>query len=681
MKKEEARRKIEELTEKINEHNYRYYVLSQPVISDYDFDMMMKELSELEKEYPEFADPNSPTQRVGGDITKEFEQVRHLYPMLSLSNTYSEEEVRAFDQRVKKAIDGEVEYVCELKYDGVAISLYYEKGELVRAVTRGDGVQGDDVTTNVRTIRSVPLKLRGDYPDKFEARGEIFMPEKSFKKLNEQREKNNELLFANPRNAASGSLKMQDSSEVAKRELDCFIYSIAGEDLPADNHYTNLTRAKQWGLKVSNYIARCQSIDDVFEFIDYWDKEREKLPFDIDGVVIKINHHDYQEKLGSTAKSPRWAIAYKFKAMRAPTKLLSIDYQVGRTGAITPVANLEPVPLAGTTVKRASLHNADIIKKLDVQIGDTVFVEKGGDVIPKIVGVDYTLRSKDSKPIEFIKKCPECGTELIRNEGEANHYCPNENGCPPQIKGKLEHFISRKAMNIESLGEGKIEILFDNNIVNDIADLYDLTYDKLYGLEKTYEPEDDKKERKVSFKEKTVTNILNALEASKDTSFARVLYALGIRHVGETVAKKLAHHYKNIDNLIGADFYELILIDDIGEKIAESIVSFFKNKKNLSIIKRLRESGLNMHAGKEDVILSSTRLENKSFVISGVFSGYSRNELRRMIEENGGKNLSSVSSNTDYILAGANMGPKKKEKAKELGIDIISLDDFLKMIR
>jgi DNA ligase (NAD+) len=680
MIKEEARKRIEELTKDLNEHNYRYYVLASPVISDYDFDMMLEELIRLEKEYPEFADPLSPTQRVGGEVTKEFRQVEHDIPMLSLTNSYSEEEIVDFDQRVRKAVAGEVEYVCELKYDGVAIGLRYYGGSLIVAVTRGDGVKGDDVTANVKTIRSIPLRLTGDYPESFEVRGEIFMNNEGFMKLNDEREEIGEPLFANPRNATAGSLKMQDSSLVAKRPLDFFMYYLIGAGLPYDNHYESLMRAKQWGFKISPYIARCKTLEEVFDFINLWDKERYSLPFNIDGVVIKVNSFAQQDILGSTAKSPRWAIAYKFKAERVSTKLLSIDFQVGRTGAVTPVANLEPVLLAGTVVKRASLHNADIIDKLDVRVGDMVYVEKGGEIIPKIVGVDLSQRPKDAVPVEFITACPECGTSLYRKEGEAHHYCPNEDNCPPQIKGKLEHFISRAAMNIESLGEGKIELLYDKKLVHDVADLYTLTYDKLYGLEKVYEATDEKKEKKISFKEKTVQNILKGIEASKEVPFARVMYALGIRFVGETVAKKLAGHFKTIDNLMAANYMELMLVEEIGQKIAESIVNFFAQAKNRRLVERLRESGVRMKTGKEEIILKSNRLVEKAFVVSGVFTRFSREELKKLIEENGGRNVSSVSSKTDFIIAGTDMGPKKLEKAKELGIKIISEDEFVKMI-
>lgn len=676
----EAQQRIKELTDQINEHNYHYYVLADPVISDYEFDQLLEELIRLEGEFPAFADKDSPARRVGGDITKEFRQVTHTWPMLSLGNTYSEEEVTEFDKRSRKLTGEDIVYVCELKYDGVAIGLRYDQGRLILAVTRGDGVQGDDVTTNIKTIRSIPLQLRGDFPPVFEIRGEVFLPREGFDKLNMEREEIGEALFANPRNAAAGSLKMQDSSLVARRPLDCFLYHVMGEQLPFDNHYDNLMKARDWGLKVSPYIAKCKTVEDIFDFINYWNKARYELPFDIDGVVIKVNSLAQQEEMGFTAKSPRWAIAYKFQAEKAATRLLSIDFQVGRTGAVTPVANLSPVPLAGTIVKRASLHNADIIKKLDVRIGDTVFVEKGGEIIPKIVGVDLSRRPKDAVSADFIQVCPECRTLLIRREGEAIHYCPNEEGCPPQIKGKLEHFISRRAMNIESLGEGKIEILYDNGLVKDIADLYSLTYMALYGLEKIYIAAGDKKEKKISFRDKTAKNILEGIEASKEVPFSRVLFALGIRYAGETVAKKLARHYRSIDRLMEADYLELMLVDEIGEKIAESIVTYFKNPKNVRLIERLREAGIRLKAGKEEVTLASNKLENKAIVVSGVFTRFSREEIKRLIEENGGRNVSGVSSKTDMIIAGANMGPKKLELAKELGVKIISEEEFVQLL-
>ncbi len=681
MTKEEARVKIEELTKLINQHNYNYYILSNPVISDFEFDMLLKELEILEKEYPELIDVNSPTKRVGGDITKEFKQVKHKYPMLSLGNTYSENDLTDFDNRIKKIIETEYEYICELKYDGVAIGLTYINGVLASAVTRGDGTQGDDVTNNVRTIKSIPLKLIGFvFPEEIEIRGEIIMSHKSFEKLNEERIEQEDLSFANPRNAASGSLKIQDSSEVARRNLDFYPYYILGEALPFEYHYENLTKINEWGFKTSAYTEKCKDIYAVFNYITKWNKQRSNLPFDIDGIVIKLNSLRQQEELGFTAKSPRWAISYKFKAERVSTKLNSISYQVGRTGAITPVANLEPVLLAGTTVKRASLHNADQIEKLDIRIDDIVFVEKGGEIIPKIVGVDFEKRTLFSIPVKYIDKCPECNTPLIRNEGEANHYCPNENECSPQIKGKIEHFISRKAMNIDSLGEGKVEVIFDNGLINNIADIFDLTYEKLFGLEKIF-INDDGKSRIIKFKEKTVNNILIGINNSKNVPFERVLYSIGIRYVGETVAKKLAFHFKNIDKIMDSSYDELLEVEEIGDKIAESIVAFFKLQKNINIIKRLKEKGIQFSIDENLLTTQSQKLIGKTFVVSGSFSSpQRRKEIEKLIEDNSGKITSSVSSKTTYIIAGDNMGPEKLKKAKDLGISIISDDDFVKLI-
>ena len=680
MDKKQAKNKIEQLRKDLEKHNYLYYVLSRPVISDYEYDMMMEELIRLEKEYPQFRDPNSPSQRVGGDITKEFKTVRHKYPMLSLSNTYSKEEVIDFDKRVKKVIQGDLEYVCELKFDGVAISLTYENGLLLRAVTRGDGMQGDDVTTNIKTINSIPLKLQENgYPDEFEIRGEVYYPHEGFARLNEEREKNGEPPFANPRNAASGTIKMQDSSIVAKRPLDCFLYNIASDELNTKTHYENLQNARNWGFRTSPYVVKVRNIDAIFDFINEWDKNRAELPYDIDVVVIKVNDLSQQQALGFTAKSPRWAIAYKFKAEKATTRLKSISYYVGRTGAVTPVANMEPVLLAGTIVKRASLHNADIMEKLDVRTGDTVFVEKGGEIIPKIVDVDLDKRPAGAEKTKFIKNCPECGTTLIRKEGEAAHYCPNEEGCPPQIKGKIEHFISRKAMDIDSLGEGKIELLYDRGLIRNAADLYDMKYEQLIGLEKVYPADTEKKERKVSFRDKTVRNILKGIEASKETAFEKVLYALGIRYVGETVAKKLAQHFKSMDRLMEASYEELVAVDEIGERIAGALIAYFKSEEHLEMIQRLREKGLQFEIREDKPGVKNT-LEGKSFVISGSFENISRNELKNLIELHGGKNTGSVSGNTNYIIAGDNMGPSKRKKAEELGIPLISLDDFKKMI-
>jgi len=681
MTKEASKKRIETLVAELNEHNYNYYVLSSPTITDFEFDMKLKELEKLEIEFPEFASPDSPTKRVGGEITKEFRQVTHQYPMLSLGNTYSEQELTDFTNRVKKTIGEDVEFVCELKYDGVAVGLRYENGRLVQAVTRGDGEKGDDVTANVRTIKSIPLQLRGsEYPDIFEIRGEVMLTHDAFEKLNDAKTEIGEAPFANPRNAASGSLKMQDSRLVAERNLDCFLYFILGENLPFGNHYDNLAEARKWGFKIPMYMAKCRTNNDIFDFINSWNIERNNLPFDIDGVVIKVNDFHLQQELGFTAKSPRWAISYKFKAERVSTKLLSIAYQVGRTGAVTPVANLEPVQLAGTTVKRASLHNADIIAKLDVRIGDTVFVEKGGEIIPKIIGVDIEKRTPEAQMVVFQQTCPECGETLIRTEGESAFYCPNENECPPQIKGKLEHFISRKAMNIDSLGEGKIELLFEKGLIHNVADLYDLKEKDLLGLEKIFPANEDKKERKISFQKKTTENILSGIKASTGVPFPRVLFALGIRYVGETVAKKLADHFRNISNLQKASIEELILVSEIGATIAESVFNFLRKPGNLHIIERLKSKGIQFEV-KEIIEKKSGKLDGKTFVVSGVFRNFSRDEVKIAIEENGGRNASSVSSKTDYIIAGENMGPSKLEKATQLGIKIISEEEFIGMIR
>lgn len=680
MTPKEAKERIKVLTKEINHHNHNYYQLSNPIISDYDFDMLLQELIKLELDFPDFKLQESPTQRIGGDITKEFQQIKHKYPMLSLGNTYSQEEIIDFDERIRKQMLNDFEYVCELKFDGVAIGLSYKNGILVQAVTRGDGTQGDDVTANVRTIKSIPLKLEGDYPNEFEIRGEIFYPHKGFKQLNEERIENGESPFANPRNAASGTLKMQNSKEVANRPLDCFMYILYGENLPKNTHYDNLLEAKKWGFKISKNIAKCKNTDEVFEFIRDWDLGRKDLDFDIDGIVIKLNSLKEQEKLGFTAKSPRWAISYKFKAERVLTELLSVSYQVGRTGAITPVANLRPVLLAGTIVKRASLHNADIIENLDIRDRDFVYVEKGGEIIPKIVSINLKKRKQDSQSLKYIINCPECKTPLIRNEGEANHYCPNILSCPPQIKGRIEHFISRKAMNIDSLGEGKIEMLFEHRLVQNIADLYDLKFEDLLDLEKIFPAEGTKKERKVSFKKKTVENILNGLKASKEVPFERVLYALGIRYVGETVAKKLAAYFKNIDAILKADFETLIGVDEIGHKIADSVIESFKLSENINLIERLKISGLQFEKNGEDDKLKKDIFGGKSFIVSGVFEDYSRDQLKQLIESYGGKNISAISSKTNYVLAGEKMGPAKLAKAKKLNIPIISESDFEEMI-
>jgi len=678
MNKEDAKKRIEELTSLLREHNYKYYVLSAPEISDYDFDILLKELEALEEAYTAFKLPDSPTQRVGGEPTKEFKTVTHKYPMLSLSNSYSETEIQEFDARVRKLIGNEIEYTCEHKYDGVAIGLTYINGLLTTAVTRGDGTQGDDVTNNVKTIKSIPLRLRGDYPEELEVRGEIFMTIKGFKRLNKEREEKGESLFANPRNSASGTLKMQDPAIVAKRPLDCIIYNTPNDLYHISTHYESLKYLRSVGFKTSPNVAVCKTVEDIFEYINDWNEGRVHLDYDIDGVVIKVNNLQQQKALGFTAKSPRWAIAYKFKAERSETTLLSIDYQVGRTGAVTPVANLEPVLLAGTTVKRASLHNADIIQKLDVRLKDKVYVEKGGEIIPKIVGVNTEARKTDALPVTFTKNCPECGTELIRQEGEAAFYCPNEDHCPPQIKGKLAHFISRKAMNIDSLGEGKIEMLFDHHLVNNVADLYDLTYEQLYGLEKVIV--DQGKEKKISFQQKSAEKIIAGIKKSKEMPFYKVLFALGIRHVGETVAKKLAFHYTSIDKLAEATHEALIEIDEIGGKIAESVINWFQKEEHKEIIERLRKAGVQLDSEASLQQLKSNKLDGKSFVVSGVFSSYSREELKSLIEQNGGKNVGSISSKTDFVLAGDNMGPAKKQKAEKLGIPIISEEDFQRMI-
>ncbi len=679
MRPEEAKNRIDELSAQLRKHNHNYYVLSAATISDYEFDMLLEELIRLESEFPQFADNNSPSKRVGGEITKDFPTVEHKFPMLSLSNTYSEEEIEAFDTRIRKDLTEDPEYVCELKYDGVAISISYEKGIFKRALTRGDGIKGDDVSNNVKTIRSIPLRLHGDFPNEFEIRGEIFLPHESFRKINADRELSGEAAFANPRNAASGSLKMQDSSEVSKRPLDCIFYNISGADLNYTNHYDNLQEAKQWGFKISEYIIKTSDLNVLYSFIKEMAAARSALPFDIDGVVIKVNEYRQQRMLGSTAKSPRWAIAYKFIAEQASTRLRSLSYQVGRTGSITPVANLDPVLLAGTTVKRASLHNADIIEKLDLHTGDMVFIEKGGDIIPKITGVDIAERIPSTEPIKYITKCPECNTPLIRDDGEAKHYCPNESGCPPQIKGKIEHFISRKAMDIDSLGEGKVEILYEQGLLSNIADLYKLKYEDILGLEKTYPEEDGKAARTVAFKDKTARNIINGIDASLQIPFERVLFALGIRHVGETVAKTLARHFKTIDAIAEADLETLTDIHEIGEKIASSLLNYFRKEENLTMIATLKEAGLKMNLSEERPIVSQI-FAGKTFVVSGVFEDLSRDEIKKMVEQYGGKNTSSLSSKTDYLIAGEKAGPSKLEKAARSGVSILDLPSFLSLL-
>lgn len=665
----EIKERIAFLTKELNQHNYNYYVLNNSVISDYDFDMLLKELQELEEKYPELASPNSPTKRVGGDITKNFETVAHRYPMLSLSNSYSKEEIQEFEERVQKLIGGEIEYVCELKYDGVAISITYENGELTRALTRGDGLEGEDVTANVRTIKSIPLKLHGEYLKSFDIRGEIVFPLVAFNQLNKEREEAGEPLFANPRNTASGTIKMQDSSIVALRGLDCQLYQLYADKNPFESHFEAVNSIKEWGFKTPslerNYIKKVKSIEGIMEFINYWDEKRSELPFEIDGIVIKVNNYQKQQELGFTAKSPRWAIAYKFKAERVSTILNEITYQVGRTGAITPVANLEPVQLAGTTVKRASLHNADQIEKLEIREKDTVFVEKGGEIIPKIIAVDFSKRSKDSKPTVYIKNCPECGTELVRVEGEAQHYCPNTLGCKPQITGRIEHFIGRKMMNIDGLGVETVVQLFEAGLVKNSADLYDLTFEQVEPLER--------------MAKKSVNNLLKGLEESKKVPFEKVLFALGIRYVGETVAKKLAKHFKSIDALITASEEELVAVDEIGERIAESVKAYFEDEENLNIVNRLKSSGLQFELDESKYTQESIALEGKSIVVSGVFE-MSRNDLKKLIEAHGGKNASSISSKTDFLIRGDKMGPSKLAKAEKLGITMLSEQEFLTLV-
>lgn len=685
MTKEEARNRIAELSDTIEYHNRRYYILNQPSISDYEFDMLMEELISLEKLFPEYALPSSPTKRVGGDLTKEFPTVRHRYPMLSLSNSYNRGEIVDFIKRIEKTIDEPVEFVCELKFDGVSISLTYEDGILTRGVTRGDGAQGDDVTTNVKTIRSIPLKLKGDYPNFLEMRGEIIMPHDSFRNTNREREELGLPLFANPRNAAAGTIKLFDSREAANRRLDNYCYYMMSDNIPYETHYESLMAAREWGFNISNHIALCKNIDEIEDFINYWDTERKNLPFDIDGIVIKVNSFAQREILGLTAKSPRWAIAYKFKAEQVKTRLLSVDFQVGRHGTITPVANLQPVQLAGTTVKRATLNNADFIKQLDLHYNDIVKVEKGGEIIPKIVGIDVESRNDEQSEVQFIERCPECGAKLIQNEGEAAWYCPNSSGCPPQIKGRIEHFISRKAMNIESLGEGKVQVLFDNNLIKNYADLYDLTYEKMFGLENVvvinddFNLQDSPKTRKVSFKEKTVNNILKSLQKSKEVPFARVLFALGIKEVGEVTAKILANTLGDIDAIAKASVEELQEVNTVGVTIAESIRNFFDKPENIIIIERLKKAGLQFNNEKK-AVSESQALAGKTIVVSGVFSSFSRDEIKQLIEYHGGKNSSSISSKTDFLLAGEKMGPEKKKKAEALNVKIINEDEFLKMI-
>lgn len=659
--------KIKALREALEQHNYNYYVLSAPTISDREFDEMMKELQVLEEAHPEYTDPHSPTQRVGSDLSKEFEQVVHKYPMLSLGNTYSEDEVKDFYERIARDLNEPFEIVAELKYDGTSISLTYEDGRLVRAVTRGDGTRGDDVTANVKTIRSVPLKLMGDrYPTTFEIRGEILLPWAEFDRLNKEREEQEEPLFANPRNAASGTLKQQNPAVVAARKLDAYFYYLLGEELPAETHFDNLEAARSWGFKIPNVIRVCNSLEDIYDYIAYWDVERKNLPVATDGIVLKVNSLLQQRNLGFTAKSPRWAIAYKFQAERAVTRLNSVSFQVGRTGAVTPVANLEPVLLAGTTVKRASLHNADIIEGLDLHLGDKVFVEKGGEIIPKIVGVDVEARGLlVGDKVRFIRSCPECGTPLMRPEGEAAHYCPNEAGCPPQIKGKIEHFVTRRAMNI-NMGPETVEDLYEAGYIKDTADLYTLEIADLLRLER--------------WADKSARNLMASLEESKQVPFERVLYGLGIRFVGETVAKRLVSAFHSMEQLEQASFEDLTAVDEIGERIARSIIAYFADERNRTLVNRLKEYGLQMSVAEEKLANRSEKLKGLSIVISGTFARHSRDEYKAMIEQHGGKNSGSVSGKTDYILAGDNMGPAKLEKAAKLGVKIINEDEFLNMI-
>ena len=662
-----VKEKIDQLRADLHRHNYNYYVLNAPEISDKEFDDRMRELQELEKEHPEYQDDNSPTMRVGSDLNKNFTQVAHKYPMLSLGNTYSESEVTDFYDRVKKALNEDFEICCELKYDGTSISLTYENGKLVRAVTRGDGEKGDDVTDNVKTIRTIPLVLHGSYPELFEIRGEILMPWEVFEELNREKEAREEPLFANPRNAASGTLKLQNSAIVASRKLDAYLYYLLGEELPCDGHYENLQAAAGWGFKTSEHMKKAHSLEEVFEYIRYWDTERKNLPVATDGIVLKVNSMRQQKNLGFTAKSPRWAIAYKFQAERALTRLNKVTYQVGRTGAVTPVANLDPVQLSGTIVKRASLHNADIIEGLDLHIGDMVYVEKGGEIIPKITGVDKDARSMlIGEKVKFITHCPECGSKLIRYEGEAAHYCPNETSCPPQIKGKIEHFISRKAMNIDGLGPETVDMFYRLGLIKNTADLYQLTADDIKNLDR--------------MGEKSAENIIKGIEASKEVSFERVLFALGIRFVGETVAKKIAKSFNDIDELKNANLEKLINIDEIGEKIAQSILTYFANPLNRELIERLKSTGLQLYRREEDLSGYTDKLAGQSIVISGVFTHHSRDEYKELIEKNGGKNVGSISAKTSFILAGENMGPAKLEKAHKLGIKLMSEDEFLTLI-
>ena len=659
---------IQNLREELNQHNHNYYVLDQPTISDLEFDVKLKQLQDLETQYPDFFDENSPTQRVGGTVTKNFATVTHDYRMYSLDNSYSKEDLVEWENRIQKVLGNvSLEYVCELKYDGASISITYENGKLKRAVTRGDGFQGDDVTNNIKTIKSIPLQLKGNYPDKFDIRGEIILPFAGFEKMNQELIDIGETPYSNPRNTASGSLKLQDSSEVSKRPLDCLLYFIIGQNLPISSQIESLESARSWGFKVPNETRLAKSLNQVFQFIDFWDEHRHKLPYETDGVVVKVNQFQHQEELGYTAKSPRWAMAYKFKSEQVSTRLNSISYQVGRTGAITPVANLEPVQLAGTIVKRASLHNADQIEKLDIRIGDSVFVEKGGEIIPKIIAVDSSKRPLNTAPTIYIAHCPECQTELVRLEGEANHYCPNFYGCPPQIIGRIQHFISRKAMDIEGLGGETVTLLFNNGLVNNYADLYNLTVEQILPLER--------------MAQKSAENLINGVLNSKKVPFENVLFALGIRFVGETVAKKLAKHYKNIDALSKATFMDLVLVDEIGDRIAQSVIDFFENASNQAIISELKLQGVQFEIVEKINPNATNKLEGKTFVVSGVFEKFSRDDLKNSIEDNGGKVGSSISAKTHFVVAGDNMGPAKLEKANSLKIPIISEDDYIEMLK
>jgi len=657
---------INKLREELRTHNHNYYVLDNPIISDFNFDTKLKDLQSLEEKHPEFYDANSPTLRVGGEITKNFKTVVHEYKMYSLDNSYSKDDLLDWETRIKKLVDGEIQYTCELKYDGASISLTYENGNLIRAVTRGDGVQGDEVTANIKTIKSIPLKLNGDFPPKFDIRGEIVLPFEGFNKMNEERIEIGEEPYRNPRNTASGSLKLQDSSEVAKRPLECLLYNIIGERLAIETQFESLDKARSWGFKVPKAAQLANSIEEVFEFINYWDVHRHDLPYETDGVVIKVNSLFQQDELGYTAKAPRWAMAYKFKAEQVSTRLNSISYQVGRTGAITPVANLEPVELAGTIVKRASLHNADQIEKLDIRVGDTVFVEKGGEIIPKIISVDLSKRTEDSESTEYITHCPECETELVRQEGDVKHYCPNVYGCKPQIVGRIQHFISRKAMDIEGLGGETVGLLVNAGLIHNYADLYELTKEQVIPLER--------------MAEKSAENLVNGIKVSKQIPFERVLYAIGVRYVGETVAKKLAKHYKSIDKLSNASIEELINVDEIGVKIAESVHLFFDSENNNIAIERLKRFGVQLKISADKLANQTEKLKSLSFVVSGVFHSISRNELKKLIEDNGGKLSGSISSKTSYIVAGDKMGPSKKIKAEQLNISILTEDEFLKLI-